>query len=99
MFIVKLLFNELGFDEFFTNPLRTNYLQQISKLLYDDCVLDGLDSHRAFVVNYCADEKKNKDFGLSSHYDNAEVTLNVSLGKDFTDGELYFTDNKVLKKI
>ncbi len=55
----------------------------------------GLDSHRAHVVNYCSDEKKNKDIGLSSHYDNAEVTLNVSLGKDFTDGELYFTDDKV----
>ena len=46
------------------------------------------------MVNYCADETKNKDLGLSSHYDNAEVTLNVSLGKDFTDGELYFVDKE-----
>ena len=29
---------------------------------------------------------------LSYHYDNAEVTLNVCLGNDFTDGELYFGD-------
>ncbi|NXU88283.1 OGFD2 protein, partial [Xiphorhynchus elegans] len=33
-----------------------------------------------------------RDLDLSSHYDNAEVTLNVSLGKDFTEGNLYFGD-------
>lgn len=32
----------------------------------------------------------NEDLDLSYHYDNAEVTLNVSVGKDFTDGNLYF---------
>ncbi|XP_030915385.1 2-oxoglutarate and iron-dependent oxygenase domain-containing protein 2, partial [Geospiza fortis] len=45
-----------------------------------------LDSHRAFVVKYALHE----DLDLSSHYDNAEVTLNVSLGKEFTEGNLYF---------
>lgn len=34
----------------------------------------------------------NEDLDLSYHYDNAEVTLNVSLGKDFTEGNLYFGD-------
>ena len=92
---MQLLLNELGFDKSFTNPLRSDYLQPIAKILYIDCVDRGLDSQRAFVVNYCADKKTNKDLGLSSHYDNAEVTLNVSLGKEFTDGELYFVDNQV----
>ena len=87
----------MGFDESFTNPLRSRYLQPLSKLLFPDSVGAGLDSQRAFVVNYCADETKNKDLGLSSHYDNAEVTLNVSLGKDFTDGELYFVDNEPVR--
>lgn len=36
----------------------------------------------------------NEDLDLSYHYDNAEVTLNVSLGKDFTEGNLYFGDMK-----
>lgn len=52
-----------------------------------------LDSHKAFVVKYSLHE----DLDLSSHYDNAEVTLNVSLGKEFTEGNLYFGDfNQVL---
>ena len=97
--ISQLLLNELGFDEGFTNPLRVSYLNPVSKLLFPDCVREGLDSQRAFVVNYCADEDKKKDIGLSSHYDNAEVTLNVSLGKDFTDGELYFMDKEVAETV
>lgn len=31
-----------------------------------------------------------EDLDLSYHYDNAEVTLNVCLGKTFTEGGLYF---------
>lgn len=33
-----------------------------------------------------------EDLELCYHYDNAEVTLNVSLGKDFTEGNLFFGD-------
>ena len=47
---------------------------------------DGLDSHKAFVVRYAMGE----DLDLAYHFDNAEVTLNVSLGKQFTGGNLYF---------
>lgn len=45
-----------------------------------------MDSHKAFVVKYALHE----DLDLSSHYDNAEVTVNVSLGKEFSEGSLYF---------
>ncbi|NP_001348412.1 2-oxoglutarate and iron-dependent oxygenase domain-containing protein 2 isoform 4 [Mus musculus] len=45
-----------------------------------------LDSHRAFVVKYAL----GQDLDLGCHYDNAELTLNVALGKDFTGGALYF---------
>ncbi|KAK1892586.1 2-oxoglutarate and iron-dependent oxygenase domain containing protein 2 [Dissostichus eleginoides] len=75
-----ILLNELGFDEGFITPLRQRYLQPLTSLL--------LDSHKAFVVKYDMDEDRD----LSYHYDNAEVTLNVSLGKDFTEGNLYFGD-------
>ncbi|XP_008292852.1 2-oxoglutarate and iron-dependent oxygenase domain-containing protein 2 [Stegastes partitus] len=83
-----ILLNELGFDEGFITPLREQYLQPLTALLYPDCGGRCLDSHKAFVVKY----DMNEDLDLSYHYDNAEITLNVSLGKDFTDGNLYFGD-------
>lgn len=75
-------------DETFITPLREQYLRPITALLYPDLGGACLDSHKAFVVKYSLHE----DLDLSSHYDNAEVTLNVSLGKDFTEGNLYFGD-------
>lgn len=83
-----ILLNELGFDEGFITPLRRLYLHPLTSLLYPDCGGCCLDSHKAFVVKY----DLNEDVDLSYHYDNAEVTLNVSLGKDFTEGNLYFGD-------
>ncbi|XP_034397987.1 2-oxoglutarate and iron-dependent oxygenase domain-containing protein 2 isoform X2 [Cyclopterus lumpus] len=83
-----ILLNELGFDECFLTPLRELYLHPLTSLLYPDCGGRCLDSHKAFVVKY----DMNEDLDLSYHYDNAEVTLNVSLGKDFTEGNLYFGD-------
>nr|XP_020446181.1 2-oxoglutarate and iron-dependent oxygenase domain-containing protein 2 [Monopterus albus] len=83
-----ILLNELGFDEGFITPLREQYLGPLTTLLYPDCGGSCLDSHKAFVVKY----DMNEDVDLSYHYDNAEVTLNVSLGKDFTEGNLYFGD-------
>ena len=85
-----MLLNELGFDEGLITPLRERYLGPIASLLYPDCGGGCLDSHKAFVVKYDLKE----DLDLSYHYDNAEVTLNVSLGKDFTGGNLYFGDMK-----
>ncbi|XP_072520924.1 2-oxoglutarate and iron-dependent oxygenase domain-containing protein 2 [Salminus brasiliensis] len=85
-----ILLNELGFDEGLISPLRELYLRPLTALLYPDCGGQWLDSHKAFVVKYAM----NEDLDLSYHYDNAEVTLNVSLGKDFTEGNLYFGDMK-----
>lgn len=84
----QVLLNEIGMDENFITPLREKYLRPITALLYPDLGGACLDSHKAFVVKYALHE----DLDLSSHYDNAEVTLNVSLGKDFTEGGLYFGD-------
>ncbi|XP_006640438.2 2-oxoglutarate and iron-dependent oxygenase domain-containing protein 2 isoform X1 [Lepisosteus oculatus] len=85
-----ILLNELGFDEGLITPLRVDYLRPITALLYPDCGGDCLDSHKAFVVKYALGE----DLDLSYHYDNAEVTLNVSLGQEFTEGNLYFGNMK-----
>ena len=68
------------------DPFRERYLLPLSRLLYPDWVGGGLDSHRAFVVKYAVEE----DIDLSYHFDNAEVTLNVCLGKRFEGGTLYF---------
>ncbi|XP_062999825.1 2-oxoglutarate and iron-dependent oxygenase domain-containing protein 2 isoform X2 [Elgaria multicarinata webbii] len=83
-----VLLDELGMDEAFITPLREKYLHPLTALLYPDCGGDCLDSHKAFVVKYALHE----DLDLSSHYDNAEVTLNVSLGKEFSEGNLYFAE-------
>lgn len=74
-------------DEAFLTPLRER-LRPLTALLYPELGGGCLDSHKAFVVKYALHE----DLDLSSHYDNAEVTLNVSLGKEFTEGNLYFGD-------
>ncbi|XP_020789190.1 2-oxoglutarate and iron-dependent oxygenase domain-containing protein 2 [Boleophthalmus pectinirostris] len=81
-----ILLNELGFDLGFITPLRERYLHPITSLLYPDWGGHCLDSQKAFVVKY----DMHEDLDLSYHYDNAEITLNVSLGRDFTEGNLYF---------
>ncbi|XP_012819960.1 2-oxoglutarate and iron-dependent oxygenase domain-containing protein 2 isoform X2 [Xenopus tropicalis] len=85
-----ILLNELGFVDALTAPLCEKYIEPLTSLLFPDWGGGCLDSHRAFVVKYALQE----DLDLSCHYDNAEVTLNVSLGKEFTDGNLYFSDMK-----
>ncbi len=82
--ICQILLNELGFDESLLVPLREDYLNPLCKLLYPEWCGDTLDSHKAFVVTY----KIGEDLDLSYHYDNAEVTLNVSLGREFSEGSL-----------
>nr|XP_032802846.1 2-oxoglutarate and iron-dependent oxygenase domain-containing protein 2 isoform X2 [Petromyzon marinus] len=80
--------DELGCDEELISPLREDYLRPITALLYPDKGGSSLDSHKAFIVKYTSEMEP----GLSLHFDNAEVTLNVCLGKDFTGGNLYLAD-------
>lgn len=83
---LQILLSEMGFDEEFMNVFRKDYLKALSQLLFPEWVGQGLDSHRVFVVKYAMKE----DLDLSYHFDNAEVTLNVCLGRVFEGGELYF---------
>lgn len=92
--LLQILLNELGFDQGFITPLRERYLRPLTSMLYPDCGGRRLDSHKAFVVKY----DMNEDLDLSYHFDNAEVTLNVSLGKDFTEGNLYFGDMRQVSR-
>ena len=85
-----VLLDELGFDDNFLNPLLKQYIQPLSCLLFPTDGGCTLDSHKAFTVKY----KMGDDLQLGYHYDNAEVSLNVCIGKDFTGGNLYFGDMK-----
>jgi len=80
-----LLMFELGLDKLI-DSLRSDYLQPLSKLLYPEAVLEGLDSHKAFTVEY----QTGGDVELATHFDNAEVTLNVCLEPGDEGGELCF---------
>lgn len=93
LLVIQILLDELGFDEGFITPLRELYLSPIASILYPDCGGHCLDSHKAFVVKYDLKE----DLDLSYHYDNAEVTLNVCLGKTFSEGGLYFGDMRQVR--
>ncbi len=76
--ILQILLDELGFTSFI-DELRNQYLNPLVQVLYGDEYVGntGLDSHKAFIVSY----KIGQDIDLGYHYDNAEITLNVSLGK------------------
>lgn len=70
--------------------LREKYVMPLAGVLFPDWVGAGLDSQRAFVVSYKYEECED-DTDLALHFDNAEVTLNVSLTDHFEGGELFFS--------
>ena len=82
--ISQVLLNELGFGETFFNPLRSTYLNPLAKLLFPEWCGASLDSQRPFIVRY----RLGEDRELGWHYDDAEVTLNVCLGREFEGGKL-----------
>ncbi|XP_028185813.1 uncharacterized PKHD-type hydroxylase At1g22950-like isoform X1 [Glycine soja] len=63
-----------------------DFIRPISQVFYPELGGSSLDSHHGFVVEYGI----NKDVELGLHEDEAEVTLNVCLGKEFSGGELFF---------
>lgn len=75
----------LGFDKFFTD-FRTQYLQPICNIIFPEFNGAELDSHKAFVIMY----NLQGETELDEHFDNAEITLNVSLTDSHEGGELVF---------
>jgi len=72
-------------------------IEPFAKESFPELVGDtGLDSNKSFTVEYDAAED-NFDKDLATHFDNAEVTLNISLTDGHEEGELYFVKgDKVL---
>jgi hypothetical protein len=79
-----LILNEIGMANFFTQFQR-QYLQRVASLIFP---IHGasLDNHHSFIVQY----KQGEDLGLDMHIDDADVTLNVCLGREFTGAGLTF---------
>ena len=77
--------DDFGFDSFLS-CLMTEYISPLSTLLFNDVGGDSLDEHHGFVVEY----RMGKDESLDFHSDDSDVTFNVCLGREFTDGTIYF---------
>ena len=84
-----VLLDDVGFTNFF-DEFRAEYLQPICDATFPDLGFTNLDTHRAFIVHYKADDGEEFDRELDYHFDNAELTLNVSLSASHEGGELVF---------
>ena len=84
------MFEDLGLDDGLLVPLREKYLAPIYSHLFPELTKGGLDSHKAFVMSY----RMGEDVDLGFHFDNAEVTCNISLNDNFDEGVLYFGSMK-----
>eukprot|EP01113_Clastostelium_recurvatum_P029626 TRINITY_DN3577_c0_g1_i3.p1 TRINITY_DN3577_c0_g1~~TRINITY_DN3577_c0_g1_i3.p1 ORF type:complete len:166 (-),score=46.23 TRINITY_DN3577_c0_g1_i3:2-499(-) len=80
-----LILDEIGFYPLF-DKLREEYIVPLSSTLYPQYGGASLDSHHAFIVQYKMAEDRKLDF----HFDDAEVTINVCLGREFTGGSVWF---------
>ena len=99
-----VLMNEIGFSPLIDKLLPM--VEQLSWDLFPEFVGgSGLDSYKvikglfekmrllplfqAFTIEYDA-ETKDHQKDLGTHFDNAEITLNISLTDDHDGGERYF---------
>merc|ERR1712059_14179 len=90
-----VLLEELGMDHLVEKV--TQLVGPVARRLFPDLVgPSGLDSCRAFTVDYNHVNRGEEetialpDIELGTHFDNCEVTLNLSLTTGHEDGELYF---------
>ncbi|CAF3607102.1 unnamed protein product [Adineta steineri] len=79
-----VILDHFGFQKCL-NDIVTNIVEPLTGLIYTHVTLP-LDSHHGFVVEYAMDKDRKLDF----HVDDSAVTLNLCLGTEFTDGQLYF---------
>ncbi|CAK8573980.1 unnamed protein product [Lathyrus sativus] len=68
------------------DKLMNDFIRPIARVFFSEIGGSTLDSHHGFVVEYGT----NRDVELGFHVDDAEVTLNICLGTQFSGGELFF---------
>ncbi|CAE7869748.1 ICU11 [Symbiodinium microadriaticum] len=79
-----VVLNQLGLEPLITE-LQQEYLMPLMMALYPQ-EADGCRDHHCFIVRY----KAGEDVGLDMHEDDADVTLNVCLGREFAGATLTF---------
>ncbi|XP_013080193.2 2-oxoglutarate and iron-dependent oxygenase domain-containing protein 2-like isoform X2 [Biomphalaria glabrata] len=87
--------DEMGLSQGLLIPLIADYLQFIAKCLFPQWTGHAIDSFKAFVVKYESD----LDTELSKHFDNAEVTMNISLNSKFEGGDLQFYSSSLNRSV
>lgn len=89
-----LVLNELGLYNMFQAVMQ-KYIYPLATLLFkqefvnessDQKLMEFL-SHHSFLVKY----KLGEDLDLDTHADASNITVNLSLGKEFTGGKVYYT--------
>uniref|UniRef100_A0ACD5VV29 Uncharacterized protein n=1 Tax=Avena sativa TaxID=4498 RepID=A0ACD5VV29_AVESA len=80
------------------DDLMKQFISPISKVLFPEFGGGCLDSQNSFVVPYGGDDDGlsfgEDDNGMRMHVDDSDITLNVCLGKEFADGEIYFVGRR-----
>lgn len=77
------------FDQFLVSFRQT--LEPIFHRLFPQFGAASFDSHKSFAVFYKAEPGFDTD--LAAHFDNSEVTINVSLSQGHEGGELVFSND------
>ncbi|KAK7320137.1 hypothetical protein RJT34_04871 [Clitoria ternatea] len=80
-----VVLDDFGFQTML-DKLMKDFISPLSKVFFAEIGGTTLDSHHGFIVEYGED----KDIDMGFHVDDAEVTLNVCLGRQFSGGELFF---------
>lgn len=95
-----VILDHFGFEQCLTDVI-THVVEPLTRLLYRHVTLP-LDSHHGFIVEYAMNKSDStftlkkcrsvhsRDRKLDFHVDDSAVTLNLCLGAEFTDGQLYF---------
>lgn len=92
-----MLVEEAGWSPCFTDVLLEHVIRPLASVLFGRDGGGSLDNHKAFTVVYNSsiDEghtaeggSLSYDVGLATHFDNAEVTLNVNVGGEWNGGDL-----------
>ena len=74
-----ILLDDLPFLDDFLKDFRKTLEPLFKKLFPEFLNGNSLDSHKAFIVHYSCGAGVDSDVELASHFDNAEVTINISL--------------------
>ncbi|XP_059154176.1 2-oxoglutarate and iron-dependent oxygenase domain-containing protein 2-like isoform X1 [Physella acuta] len=76
--------DEMGLSDSLITSLVRDYFQPITRILFPHWGGGLIDSYRAFIVKYEA----HGDRELSLHFDNSEITANISINEDYEGGQL-----------